>query len=120
MSKPHHSRWEKLVAPFDEMTPVALAGPGVSSPTARTSVRTVPVSSRIPSNAVASESTATEGPSSTRLGVSTRRSTRYWPVASSTVALLVVPPLSSPTTTQEAGVRMSHIVRRTSVKTEGS
>ena len=38
MSKPRQASCEKFVEPLDEMTPSALAGPGVSSPTARTSV----------------------------------------------------------------------------------
>ncbi|MEZ5251054.1 MAG: hypothetical protein R2713_18100 [Ilumatobacteraceae bacterium] len=37
MSNPHHSGAEKLVAPRADNTPVALAGPGVPSPTATTS-----------------------------------------------------------------------------------
>src|SRR5512133_4227049 len=36
MSKPRQPTWEKLVAPLEEMMPSALAGPGVSRPTART------------------------------------------------------------------------------------
>src|SRR5579859_626418 len=100
MSKPRHSGWEKLVDPLEEITPSALAGPGVSSPTAATRERSMPVSARIPSSASASASTATTGPSSTRLGVSTIRSTRNRPELSSTVALLAVPPLSRPTTTR--------------------
>ena len=45
-SNPHHSGRAKLVAPFDEITPSADAGPGVSRPTARTSARSMPVISR--------------------------------------------------------------------------
>ena len=44
MSKPCQETWEKFVEPFDEITPSALAGPGVSSPTARTRVSGVLVS----------------------------------------------------------------------------
>ena len=36
MLKPPQSGWPKLVAPREDSTPSALAGPGVSSPTART------------------------------------------------------------------------------------
>src|SRR5262245_42233732 len=106
MSNPRQAGWEKLVAPLDEITPSALAGPGVSSPTASTEARTVPVSARIASNASARASTATSGPSSTRLGVSMRRSTRNRPDPSSTVALFVVPPLSIPTTTCRTDLSM--------------
>ena len=109
MSKPCQETWEKFVEPFDEITPSALAGPGVSRPTARTRVSGVLVSSRMPRNASASCSTADSGPSCTRLGFSTSRSTRNCPVASSTVALLQVPPLSRPTTTQDAGVRTDSV-----------
>src|SRR6266545_853758 len=105
-SNPRHSGWEKLVEPREEITPVALAGPGVSSPTAVTAVREMPVRARMLSIAPASASTATAGPSSTRLGVSTMRSTRNRPEASSTVALLLVPPLSRPTTTRPSVVPM--------------
>jgi hypothetical protein len=104
MSKPCQDTWLKFVEPFDEMTPSALAGPGVSRPTARTRLSGVLVRARIPVNASASCSTADSGPSCTRLGFSTRRSTRNWPVASRTVALLHVPPLSRPTTTHDRGV----------------
>src|SRR5512132_4027619 len=86
------------------MTPSALAGPGVSRPTARTDVLAVPVCSRMWSSACTSASTATSGPSCTELGVSTSRSTRNFPEASRTVALLLVPPLSRPTTTHESGL----------------
>src|SRR2546423_109412 len=103
-SKPRQAGAEKLVDPLDEMTPVALAGPGVSRPTAATADRAVPVSARMLSIASASASTATSGPSSTRLGVSTMRSTRNRPDASRTVALLLVPPLSRPTTTRPSEV----------------
>src|SRR4029453_17605441 len=85
------------------MTPSAEAGPGVSRPTARTGVLAVPVCSRMWSSACTSASTATSGPSCTQLGVSTSRSTRNRPEGSRTVALLLVPPLSRPTTTHEAG-----------------
>src|ERR1700730_19195132 len=46
---------------------------------------------------------AASGPSRTRLGISSICSTRNRPGASSTVALLAVPPLSRPTTTHCAG-----------------
>src|SRR5690349_188791 len=102
MSKPHHSRCEKFVAPFDEITPSALAGPGVSRPTAATRDSGTPVSERMLVSASASASMAAAGPSSTRLGTSTMRSTRNWPAESSTVALFAVPPLSRPTTTHSS------------------
>src|SRR6266536_579040 len=105
-SNPRQAGCEKLVAPFEEITPSALAGPGVSSPSARTDALVVPVSSRIWSNARTSAPTATSGPSCTKLGTSTSRSTRNRPEASSTVALLLVPPQSRPTTIHESGVRM--------------
>ena len=92
--------WEKFVEPLEEMTPLALAGPGVPSPTARTSARSRPVMVSTSSNATARHSMATSGPSCTRLGVSVRLLTRKLPALSSTVALFLVPPLSSPTTTQ--------------------
>ena len=53
----------------------------------------------MPSNECTSAWMATSGPSPTRLGVSTSPSTRKLPVASRTVALLAVPPLSTPTVT---------------------
>ncbi len=98
-SKPRHSALAKLVAPFDEMTPSAVTGPGVSRPTARTAARGVPVNSSTSSSDRASASIALSGPSRTRLGDSAMSSTRKRPAASSTVALIVVPPLSSPATT---------------------
>src|SRR5262245_53073532 len=103
-SKPHHAGCEKFVAPFEEITPSALAGPGVSRPTARTAVWSKPVSCRMLASECASASTATSGPSLTRLGVSTIPSTRNSPDASRTVALFIVPPLSRPTTTQRSTV----------------
>src|SRR5262249_62243916 len=56
-----------------------------------------------PSSDSTSARTAVSGPSRTRLGDSTRHWTRKLPPASSTVALLLVPPLSRPTTT---GIRI--------------
>ena len=103
MSKPHHSGVEKLVAPRDEITPSALAGPGVSRPTARTAARGVPVAASTDSSAPTIASTAICGPSTTRLGTSTSVSTRNSPADVRTVALLEVPPLSRPTTTQDEG-----------------
>src|SRR5438105_4782246 len=99
-SNPPQPSCPKFVEPFDEITPSALAGPGVSSPTARTRSRAVPVRWRMESKASMSAATATAGPSRTRLGVSTRRSTRQPLAGSMTVALFLVPPLSRPTTTQ--------------------
>ena len=99
MSKPRQAGSAKFTAPRVEITPSALAGPGVSRPTARTASRRTPVRPSTPVNASLSASMATAGPSPTRLGVSTSRSTRNWPVQSSTVALMAVPPLSRPTTT---------------------
>src|SRR5918995_5454358 len=61
----------------------------------------MPVATSTSSNARTSASTATSGPSRTRLGVSSRRSTRNLPAPSTTVALLDVPPLSRPTATHE-------------------
>ena len=61
-------------------------------------VRGTPVRLSTPVNAWPSASIATSGPSPTRLGVSTSRSTRNRPAESSTVALIAVPPLSRPTT----------------------
>src|SRR5580700_8003467 len=93
----------KLVAPRDEMIPSAVTGPGVSSPTARTAVSGTPVTSRMTSSDRASASTALSGPSSTQLGDSAISSTRNWSLESSKVALIVVPPQSSPATTQPSG-----------------
>ena len=87
-------------SPRDEMTPSALAGPGVSRPTARTRSRAMPVRRRTSSNERTRASIATSGPSVTRLGLSRSSSTRKRPEASRTVALFLLPPLSSPTTTQ--------------------
>ena len=46
MSNPRQAGMEKFVEPFEEMTPSALAGPGVSSPTPRTADSGTPVSAR--------------------------------------------------------------------------
>jgi hypothetical protein len=56
--------------PFDEITPSADAGPGVSSPTARTRDRSTPVISSPWRNAASSASMAGAVPSVTRLGTS--------------------------------------------------
>src|SRR5690242_16190955 len=88
------------------MTPSAVAGPGVSRPIAATRDRSTFVTARMLSNAPARASTAIAGPSRTRLGTSTRPSTRKDPSCVSTVALLAVPPLSRPTTTQSCAVLM--------------
>ena len=77
--------------------PSALAGPGVSRPTAATAARSTPVTSSTWSKEAASDSMARSGPSRTRLGRSSMCSTRNWPDGSSTVALFMVPPLSRPT-----------------------
>src|SRR5262245_27119348 len=82
------------------MTPVALAGPGVSSPTAFTRSRGIPVRCSKAAKVRSSASRATSGPSVTRLGLSISSATRKRPAVSSTVALFLLPPLSSPTTTQ--------------------
>src|SRR5690348_817264 len=99
MSKPRHSGWLKFVEPLDEITPSALAGPGVSRPTATTAEGGSPVWASTDSNAWRSASRAAGGPSSTQLGVSHRSSTRNRPKPSRTVALVAVPPMSRPTTT---------------------
>src|SRR5690242_1197922 len=109
-SKPRQATWEKFVEPLDEITPSALAGPGESIPTAATWESGTPVMERTLVIASASASTAASGPSRTRLGTSTRRSTRNRPDASSTVALLAVPPLSSPTTTHSSAVGIASIL----------
>jgi len=94
------SGWPKLVAPPVASTPSALAGPGVSRPTARTRCRETPVIpstlSRVSTRAVM----ALSGPSRTRLGSSAISVTRNLPAESSTVPLFAVPPLSIPTVTQ--------------------
>jgi hypothetical protein len=69
-SNPHHSGNAKLVAPFDEITPSADAGPGVSRPTARTLSRSMPVIFSPVSNAAAKASSAGPVPSVTLLGTS--------------------------------------------------
>src|SRR6266508_1236648 len=99
ISKPYQSGCAKLVAPRADNTPSALAGPGVSRPTATTADLGVPVRRRTPSSDSTRAAMATSGPSRTRLRVSTRLSTRKLPAESRTVALLLVPPLSRPTTT---------------------
>ena len=97
-SNPDQAGCEKLVDPTEEITPSALAGPGVSRPTTRTSDRSMPVAS-------STARTPARGPRpplpalGTRLGISSRRSTRNRPAASTTVALFAVPPLSRPTAT---------------------
>ena len=83
-SNPHHSGRAKLVAPLDEITPSAEAGPGVSRPTARTSARSMPVICSALSNAAASASSAGAVPSVTLLGTSTMRSIRNCQRSSST------------------------------------
>ena len=97
MLKPPQPGWRKLVAPLEDRTPSALAGPGVSSPTAVTAARSTPVTSSTCANEAASDSIATSGPSRTRLGRSSMCSIRNRPDGSSTVALFMVPPLSTPT-----------------------
>ena len=97
-SNPHHSGWAKLVAPRLEMTPSALAGPGVSSPTATTLLRATPVREIAAVNTSRIASIAAAGPSVTRLGTSSIPPTRNTPPSTSTVALVFVPPTSRPTT----------------------
>ena len=65
----------------DEMTPSALAGPGLSKPTPRTADRAVPVSSRTLLSAEASADNATSGPCWISDGFSTSRSTGKGPCA---------------------------------------
>ena len=66
-----------MVAPFEEMTPSALAGPGVSSPTARTAARWHAGDlEHVVERLAPCASTAISGPSVTRLGISTSRSTQ--------------------------------------------
>src|ERR1017187_1840460 len=101
ISNPRQGAAEKFVAPFEEITPSGLAGPGVPRPTERTDSRATPVMPSTWSRAPARASIATSGPSRTRLGLSTNLSTKKRPKPSSTVALLQLPPLSRPTTTHE-------------------
>ena len=61
-SKPHHSGSEKFVAPLLEMTPVALAGPGVSRPTASTDAAGTPATSSASAMAAPIASRAATGP----------------------------------------------------------
>ena len=61
------------------MTPSALAGPGVSRPTAATRSRATPASARARSIASTMAVIAASGPSVTRLGTSSMRSTRKPP-----------------------------------------
>ena len=62
MSKPRHSGWLKFVEPLDEITPSALAGPGVSRPTATTAPGGSPVCASTASNAWRSASRVAAGP----------------------------------------------------------
>ena len=70
MSKPPQPASPKFVAPLDEMTPSALAGPGVSRPIAATLASGVPVKASTYSTASVSALRALSGPSRTRLGTS--------------------------------------------------
>src|ERR1700722_10028539 len=105
MSKPPQPASPKFVAPLEEMTPSALAGPGVSRPIARTAASGTPVSPSTCSTASIRDWMALSGPSLTLLGTSAIWSRRNRPWGSRTVALFVVPPLSSPMTTQSTGMR---------------
>ena len=107
MSNLDQSGWPKLVAPPVIRTPAALAGPGVSSPTARTrSLGTEVIASTL-SKESTSAVIALSGPSRTRLGSSAIVSTRKRPRSSRTVPLFAVPPLSMPTVTQPPGASMN-------------
>ena len=77
--------------PVTRSRPVALAGPGVSRPTASTAASGTPAASSAASIDTAMASRAASGPSLTRLGDSTMWSTRNVPETSSTVALVFVP-----------------------------
>src|SRR5882672_1976150 len=97
----------KFVAPPVTRTPSALAGPGVSSPTARTRSLGTPVIVSTLSKESTSAVMALSGPSRTRLGSSAISAIRNVPSASSTVPLFAVPPLSMPTVTQSPEVGMN-------------
>src|SRR5271155_659043 len=105
ISKPPQPASPKFVAPLEEMTPSALAGPGVSRPIARTAASGTPVSARTCSTASIRDWMALSGPSLTLLGTSAIWSRRNRPSESRIVPLFVVPPLSRPTTTQSNGMR---------------
>src|SRR5579884_1236866 len=102
-SYPRQTGWEKLVEPFDESTPSALAGPGVSRPTAATEARENAVMASTPSSNWERVLRAASGPSKTRLGLSTMSLIRKVPSVANTVALTLVPPTSRPTTTAGSG-----------------
>src|SRR5580693_10542364 len=105
ISKPPQPASPKFVAPLEEMTPSALAGPGVSRPIARTAASGTPVSASTCSTASIRDWMALSGPSRTLLGTSAIWSRRNRPAESRIVPLFVVPPLSRPTTTQSNGMR---------------
>ena len=105
ISKPPQPASPKFVAPLEEMTPSALAGPGVSRPIARTAASGTPVSPSTCSTASIRDRMALSGPSLTLLGTSAIWSRRNRPSESRIVPLFVVPPLSRPTTTQSTGMR---------------
>src|SRR5580693_3730957 len=107
MSNLDQSGWPKLVAPPVIRTPDPLAGPGVSSPTARTRFLGTEVIASTLSKESTSAVIALSGPSLTRLGSSAIVSTRNRPRSSRTVPLFAVPPLSMPTVTQPSGASMN-------------
>src|ERR1700744_6482461 len=97
----------KFVAPPVTSTPSALAGPGVSSPTARTQSLGTPLIASTLSKESTSAVMALSGPSRTRLGNSAISAMRNLPSESSTVPLFAVPLLSMPTVTQSPDAGMN-------------